>query len=214
MKNSFYHLKSIVILAVLALLTACSAGIHPIQKSYQYQPGQKAEAIAILKANPSDPDFKTHLLQFRILGLDEKGLYQRFLSGDDSKLSNITSQDAYFIFKVDLMSKGTANAITYIGDKAVSGEGSRALYGTDCGGESFNFQITAPGIYYLGDLTYSQETSTIGEVKFAYELTSNLPELTRYLTAHYPSLTATEIKEKPLQSHWNRASCSPGVIYI
>lgn len=209
------NLKFICFVLLLLFLSGCSAGLHSIDKSNFIQEGFSNSAIVILKFSPMHLEpFSASTVNLRERGLDGKGLFQRFLLMDDSKFSRLTSDDGYFVFKSEVVSGREAKVISGLYEKnAATGE-ERWVTGSDCGGQMMAFQITQPGIYFLGDIKYEKMVKQSGEVVFNYTVESDFSAVTEYISRHYPAIDIKNIKLKALESYWDRSRCSAGTVYI
>lgn len=207
-----FHRMAVVIFTIM--LGGCSAGITAIDKSYKLQ-NDGNDAVAIIRILPKDADKVPSLLQFRKLGLDEKGLYNRPFLGDDSNLSTIQpAGDGYFIFRVELVSESVANRLSVIQEQSKSTNKKRIAHAAGCGGQDFAFQVMEPGLHYLGDFSYAETVSPIGEVKFTYDVKVDENALNKFLSENYPNLDTTNIKHSLVKEYWNRSTCAPQTIYV
>jgi hypothetical protein len=207
--------NSSFVLVISFLLSSCSAGIKSIPVNYVPSEKNKNEAVAILKVTPNAKAFDSNELVFRRMGLKGNTVYFRALSADDESSSSITPTAGYYVFSVEVSGKNEAHAISVLKENQKDNSNEKRVgYTPGCAGYALGFQITQPGVYYLGDLTYGENITSIGELKFDYSVETNLPDVKRYLTVNYPSLSNTQLKHKELQKYWFNASCQAATIYI
>lgn len=186
------------------LLASCSAGMRIAPANYKPSNKNKSEAIVILRVIPINNEFESSQLIFTQMSLSTKAEDEISAKSAYFKLESMVTPNAeYYVFLINLSDTRTANAITSFVEKStVSGE-ERLGYDLKCiSGYTFGFQIREPGVYYLGNLYYGQEVSSIGEVKLAYKIDSDINNLKAYLAAHYPNLVSENIKEKLLKKYW------------
>ncbi|WP_157509204.1 hypothetical protein [Ferrimonas futtsuensis] len=202
------------LIALFLIISGCSAGISGLDRDFSVK-NEKIEAIAIIKIDSSSEGAEVTKVRFKKFGLDKDGLYDRFIFTDKDNTSDVVSTaDGYFVFKVNVVSDGTANTFDSIYETNKINSNEKLYYSTDCGGEMMAFQIKEPGIHYLGELSYKEEVSPIGEVKLEYKVNYNQTELKQFLAKHHPNINVNNIKKSEIKKYWNRTQCPPGTTYI
>lgn len=212
-----FHFKNIGLVAITTIFWGCSAGISQVTPTnINLDKVNNKEAIAVIKLSPRKTidGYPENLLQFRNRGMDKDGFYQRFMRFDDSNLSNVSTKERYAIFKIDVTGTKEAKVVEALHEYDPITQKVKFITGGGCGGELLTVQISEPGIYYLGDLSYGKSVTRIGEVKFEFSVDTNLDAVIPYLKKQYPQIPSDKIKIAPIKSYWDRSKCAPNVIYI
>jgi hypothetical protein len=177
-----------------------------------------SEAIVIIKFSPVSPiqSHPENYLMFRNRISTSKGIRERNISVSDSSVAYIRTKNRFAVMTMDITNNTYVKAIAELSEYDPTNYHTINITNSSCGGSLLATHITEPGIYYLGDVSYSKTVSDIGEEIFNYSVTSTIDEMKSHMRANYPNIPLDDINVKPIEEMFDYTTCGPGqqTIYI
>ncbi len=209
-------------------LAGCVSTSQPLVQDYsQLEVTSQSKAVIFVKFIPEDPAMSTHMVRLHQSTLNSDGSVDdsSWLTKGNSTLPfvNLSPIHDYFVFVVEPTKKNETWYVPYIVQKAKNNPAAKnqKLVLDSCDGveglDNIKFEVSSPGVYDLGVISFGQKISTIGQISFYYKHRYATDALKNDLLVHFPSLKEQVINRLAPSKYVDKTTCyvpGPVTIYI
>lgn len=198
------HFKFILFVFLFSVVSGCT----PIVKE-KFMENESvnlnADAIAIIQVNHNREDEGPTKIFLQQELMNKEG---KLVSPQVHKFerSAVQGENGFYILKLNaLMNVNeyiSLGPISVFGSEPSKQAGSwgEEIYTVWCHyKEGFAFKINEPGVYYLGNLTFKQNSKETPYAPFEYKIENNIKSAIDYLSKNYSNIDVSQIQEKLIQ---------------